>query len=216
MVVVSTIACVFPSKIANLSSLASILGMALDVPATLLAGHFLDRTKAYWTFTFAGYALGTAFWAVATICIAAGTLPGAYVFMASVVLAMAMYICWQAAVFETKLEYVFDAEKPLEGVIVAADRVVINLSSLVFLAAIPPERVGGSRNTFYISLAVMALGCVPTAIIKDRFRYLRLAYNIQQSTTAAPKDIEADSIEFDHENNATAEAQFEVSSPSKQ
>lgn len=183
--IASTIARIFPSSIAHLSVIAFMLGMTMAVPATLATGHFLDRTKAYWSFTFAGYTLGTVFWAIATICIASGTLPGAYVFMGSMIFAMAVYICWQAAVFETKLEYVFDAEKQLEGVIVAADRIIMNLSSLVFLAAIPPERVGGAKNTFYIGLVVMVLGCVPTALIKDRFRYLRLAYDAQQSSIDA-------------------------------
>lgn len=102
--------------------------------------------------------------------------------------------------FGTKLEYVFDAEKPLEGAIVAADRVFIYRSSLVFLAAIPPERVGGARSTFYIGLAVTALGCVPTAVIQDRFRYLGLAYDLRKSTPGAhTENIKADSTEADTE-----------------
>ena len=190
LVVVAAISRMFPAKVAHLSNLATMLGIVLAVPSTVLAGHFLDKTKAYWTFTFCGYLSGTVFWLVATFCMASRTIAGAYVFMGAVTLAMSSYICWQAAVFETKLEYVFEPQMPLEGVLVASDRVVINLSSLVFLAAIPPERFSrGAIVTFYIGLAVMAIGCVPTAIIRDKFRYKRLAFDTVKSPESSSSFI---------------------------
>ncbi len=205
LVVVAAISRMFPASVAHLSNLATMLGIVLAVPSTVLAGHFLDKTKAYWTFTFCGYLAGTLFWLLATVCMASRTLAGAYVFMGAVTLAMSSYICWQAAVFETKLEYVFDPQMPLEGVLVASDRVVINLSSLVFLAAIPPERFSkGAIVTFYIGLAVMAVGCIPTAIIGDKFRYKRLAFDTAKATANSNSfltDEESAAVETENKNS---------------
>jgi len=157
LVAVSTVSRLFPARIAGLAPYASVGGMALAIPATVVAGHFLDKTKHYWTYTMAGYATGTFFWIIATICVTVDTLTAGYVMIGTVSLTLATYICWQAAVFETKLEYVFVAGLPLEGIIVASDRIVINLSSLLFLAVIPPERVGGARNTFLVIVIVVEI-----------------------------------------------------------
>ena len=177
LVVVSTISRSFPAQVAHLSNISSIIGIGVAIPTTMLVGHLLDRVKAYWTFTMAGYGSGTIFWALCSICYASSTHISSYIFVGAVSLALSTYIVWQTAVFETKIEYVFKADTPLEGVIMATDRVVLNLSSLIFLAAIPPERVGGADRMFYIGAAIMIVGCVPTAIIRDRYRYRRLEYD---------------------------------------
>lgn len=215
LVLLNTMSRVFPAEISSASRWASVAGTALAVPLTVVAGHMLDRTKAFWTFSVGGYSTGTVLWAVGTASMASGTVAGAYVFAGAVTLALAAYMAWQTAIFETKLEYVFSAHTSLEGIVVATDRFVINLSSLIFLSAIPPERVGSAQTLFYIGLAIMAVGCLPTALIRKRYNYQRLRYDKQggdfgndegaESTTSGDTVVKTSMVD-----NVTAKAEAEV------
>lgn len=62
----------------------------------------------------------------------------------------------------------------------ATDRIIINLSQSVFVAAIPPERVGNAINTFYIGMGIMILGLLPTALINKKYVYNRQLYDSQK------------------------------------
>ena len=98
---------------------------------------------------------------------------------------------WQTAVFECKLEYVFDKDVNLEGYIVGIDRIIINLSSTIFIALIPPERTGSPMNTFLIGAVIMLVGCVPVAIIKHKHSYLRLENDLNHNKASTKQvDIE--------------------------
>lgn len=171
---------IFPSSVKKYAFLVSALGTLLAIPASIIVGHVLDKTKWYYSLTFGGYCSGTIAWAISTVCLASGTLAGAYVFMITLAISLMAYISWQTAVFEAKMEYAFSPDVSLEGTIVGTDRSILNLSALIFLAAIPPERVRGANNMFYIGLAVMVLGCIPTFLIRNKYDYKRLAYDTEK------------------------------------
>ena len=81
----ATIARVFPASVSDYSFLASVAGLALAIPSALIVAHYLDKTKRFWNFAFFGYAIGTLFWILGTICFVSGTDAGAWVFMGFVV-----------------------------------------------------------------------------------------------------------------------------------
>ena len=66
---------------------------------------------------------------------------------------------------------------PLEGVIIAADRVVLNSSSVLLIAAIPRERFGDTDRIFIYGIAVMIVGCTSTVITRHRFSDWKLIYD---------------------------------------
>lgn len=192
LVLFSAVSRIFPSEVSRFSFYASAIGIILAIPASLISGYYLDKKKWFWTFTMGGYTLGTLSWVLATIGLATKTMGGAYIFIGMVVIGISAYISWQTAVYETKLEYSFREDESVEGIVVGADRVILNLSSLVFLSSIPPERVGGSINTFYIGCAVMVIGCLPTAFISDKYRYARQIYDQKlQSVSASSKQVDS-------------------------
>jgi len=183
LVLLNSISRVFPSLVAEYSFLASAAGIALGIPASMIAAHYLDKTKAYWTFSMVGYASGTLIWIASTAAFAAGTELGAYFMLGLVVLAIVAYISWQTSIFELKLEYVFRNDISLEGWVVGTDRIVINLSTIIFVSLIPPERVGGGLNTFIYGAIIMVIGCIPTATIKKKYRYKRSLFEIGYHTS---------------------------------
>ena len=76
----------------------------------------------------------------------------------------------------------------------------LNLSGLIFLAAIPPERVGGSLNMYYIGCGIMAVGLLPALLIRDKYNYKRVAFDrASKRTSSLPEDAEAG----DTENKST-------------
>ena len=203
LVLVTTLSRSFPPRAAEYSFYASAGGLALAIPVAVIVGHYLDKTQAFYTFTMAGYSSGTIFWIISTICFASGTLAGEFAFVAIAALAIAAYVAWQVSVYETKLEYAFTPKFNLEGWIVGADRIVINLSSLIFVTAIPPENVGGALNTSIIGAVIMFIGCLPTALITNKYRYKRKAFDdegaqtaqVAQSTPPSKKVDSSDSTE---------------------
>ena len=75
-------------------------------------------------------------------------------------------------------EDVFHQDWSIQGSVVAVDRLLINASSLVFLAAIPTDRfegdkVSGRQFTMYVGTIFMFLGVVFVASIKHKIRYHR-------------------------------------------
>lgn len=177
IVAFSALSRIFPYQVANYSFIASAIGVVSAIPFSVVAGHFLDKTKWFYTLTIFGYSLGTIAWLLSTIALATRTTAGAYTFLAMVTVALSAFVVWQMAVYEAKLEYVFSPTISLEGVVVATDRVIINLSSFIFLSAIPPERVGGARNLFFIGSGIMVLGLIPTGFISNKYDYKRLSYD---------------------------------------
>mmetsp|Transcript_10114 Transcript_10114/g.17804 ORF Transcript_10114/g.17804 Transcript_10114/m.17804 type:complete len:527 (+) Transcript_10114:114-1694(+) len=172
-VLVASISRIFPGKVADYSFVASAAGLLLGIPASLIVARFLGRTKAYWTFSMVGYATGTTLWILATIAFAVGSTVAYYVMSVLVVLSIVAFISWQTSIYELKLEYVFRNDVALEGWVVGTDRIVINLSAIIFVALIPPERVGGGLYTFIYGSFIMAAGCLPTALIRQKYRYKR-------------------------------------------
>lgn len=168
LVLVATISRIFPSSIAEYSFIASATGLGLAIPVALVYAHYLAKTRAYWTFGFAGYLVGTICWIGGAIAAAFGGI-GDFVFLAFIVAAIACFIAWQVSIFELKLEYVFLKDANVEGAVVAIDRIVINIASLTFLAAIPPERV----NTLAIGCIIMVAGLLPVILIRNKYRYYR-------------------------------------------
>jgi hypothetical protein len=196
LVLFAAISRAFPAQVASYAFLASAAGIVLALPTAMVVAHFLDKSGWYWSFTFAGYSAGTLFWVIATLCFWSGTTAGAYAFMAASVFAIVSYVAWQTSVYECKLEYVFDPAVALEGWVVGTDRITINLSSLIFLAAIPPERVGGSLNMYYIGCGIMAVGLLPALLIRDKYNYKRVAFDRASKRTAErPEDAEAGDID---------------------
>ncbi|GBG31248.1 Major facilitator superfamily domain-containing protein 7-b [Hondaea fermentalgiana] len=177
LVIYSSISRVFPAEISSYSFLASAAGIGLAIPTAIIAAYYMEKTKRFYTFAAGGYTLGTMFWIIATISYIADTTAGHWAFFTSIVFALMVFIAWQTAVYETKLEYVFSAHTSLEGLITGWDRAVINLSNLVFVSALAPEVVGSVDLTFIIGGIIMVIGCIPVLAIKDRFAYLRLAYD---------------------------------------
>jgi hypothetical protein len=188
LVLFAAISRAFPSQVADYAFLASAAGIVLSLPTAMVVAHYLDKTGWYWGFTMAGYLAGTVFWCVATVCFWSGTTAGAFAFMACSVLAIISYVAWQTSVYECKLEYVFDPAVTLEGWVVGTDRIIINLSGLVFLASIPPERVGGSLNMYLIGCGIMAIGLLPALWIRDKYNYKRVAFDRANKRESEPHD----------------------------
>ncbi|GBG28259.1 Disrupted in renal carcinoma protein 2-like [Hondaea fermentalgiana] len=164
----------FPPAVSSLSFVVSAIGLALAIPTAILAAHLLDKRGWYYTTTVAGYTTGTLMWILATIAFATET-SGLFIF--GVVLALSLFIAWQTAVFETKLEYVFTHQHSLETYVISTDRIIIQIGKFVFVSCLVPEVVGGALNTYGIGCGLMVVGCLPVLFIRDRYLYLRQAYD---------------------------------------
>ena len=98
-----------------------------------------------------------------------------------VLVAVAFFMMWSVAVFELKMEYVFSPEYAVQGYVVAMDRMIINFSRLVFLAAIPPERfegdrVDGRQFSFLVGAFFFTIGAILALTIPHKRKYLRKEY----------------------------------------
>ncbi|CAK8998281.1 Golgin subfamily A member 5 (Golgin-84), partial [Durusdinium trenchii] len=166
-----------PSELQDSSFLMSAGGLALALPLTVVFARLLARLKLYYEVTASGYCLGSFMFVIATIGFALDSTGGNVLFFAAVVLCVSLFIAWQVAVYEFKTELVFAPSKAYEGLVVGTDRIIFQLSRVVFVSAIPPERVGGALNTFIIGSVIMCVGCIPVLLIKDKRAYARLAYD---------------------------------------
>jgi len=176
LVLYSSISRVFPADISGYSFIAAAIGVVLAIPTAIVVAFLLDRYSRYYTFTAGGYTTGTFFWIIAMICYLVDTTESHWGFFTMVIFALCVFIAWQTAVYETKLEYVFSPEVFLEGMITGWDRAVINCSNLVFVSSLAPEVVGSAKLTFIIGAVIMVIGCLPVLLIKQKTKYQRLAY----------------------------------------
>mmetsp|Transcript_1085 Transcript_1085/g.1385 ORF Transcript_1085/g.1385 Transcript_1085/m.1385 type:complete len:178 (+) Transcript_1085:32-565(+) len=143
------------------------------------------------------YTLGFLFWVAATICFAVGTLVADYAILILGGGALISLALWTVFVYELKQEYVYDREYSLSGFIVGYDRTIINLSSLVFVASIPPERfedldIDGRNMTMYLGAIFMGIGVLLVYTIRGKYDYLRLQHEIE--LTEAEGNIKVTSV----------------------
>ncbi|GBG28260.1 Hypothetical Protein FCC1311_044832 [Hondaea fermentalgiana] len=173
-VVYYAMARMFPPEVSNLTFVASAGGIALAIPTALVAAHLLDKRSWYYSITVTGYTSGTAMWILATIAYATDA---SWLFLVGIVLALMLFIAWQTAVYETKLEYVFTHEHSLESYVMSTDRMIFQISKFIFVSTLAPEVAGGALNSYAIGCGVMVVGCLPVLLIRDRYTYLRQEYD---------------------------------------
>ena len=126
---------------------------------------------------------------IVTICVAIGTQGSEFVVLGVGAAALLCFVLWTVSVYELKMEYVFHPDYALQGYVVAVDRVIINLSSLIFVAAIPPERFSGERIsgrlfTFLVGGFFMMIGVILVLTIRNKRAYLRIEYEKQKETAS--------------------------------
>mmetsp|Transcript_18322 Transcript_18322/g.23389 ORF Transcript_18322/g.23389 Transcript_18322/m.23389 type:complete len:523 (-) Transcript_18322:93-1661(-) len=175
LVFFATIDRILPASIAEYDFYAAAGGIALSFPAAALFGRYIAKHKTYYSTTAFLYVTGFLFWAAATICYAVGTSGSEFAVLVLGVGALVTFIVWSIGVYELKLEYTYSKEYNLGGAVVGVDRTIINSASLVYVAAIPPERfdIDGRTKTMYIGLASMAIGTLLVLTVRNKYRYLR-------------------------------------------
>lgn len=184
IVVFLTIDRIFPASVSEYSTTAAAIGLFFAIPLAIAFTYFLDKKKQYFKYSAGAYTVGLVLFVLVTIFV---FIEGAVTDIVVLVLGSAApltYILWTISVYGLKLEYVFDRTHSLEGNIVAIDRTIINLSSVLFVAAIPPERYKGSlmsgrQFTFVIGTCFMILGTVLVYSIKDYDKYKRKAFELE-------------------------------------
>eukprot|EP00924_Labyrinthula_sp_SR-Ha-C_P000896 maker-scaffold_7-snap-gene-7.35-mRNA-1 protein AED:0.08 eAED:0.12 QI:0/0/0.5/1/0/0.5/2/68/527 len=180
LVVYNTISRIFPSSVADLAFYITSAALPIAVPMSFFFSWYLGKTGKYYDLAAACYWVGFFCWWLATAGLAIGGV-GDYLVVVGATLASLLYLMWQVAVFEVKLEYVFDPAYALQGTVVAVDRCLINMASLTFLAAIPPERYegpafSGRMFTFLVGGAVFFVAVMIIAFMPGKRKYLRAEY----------------------------------------
>ena len=145
-------------------------------------------------------------WLFATICLALNQpfFDAVFVFLGST--ALVAFILWTVSVYELKMEYVFNKDFHLEGFIVGVDRFIINLSLVVFLASIPPERadnmrIEGGLFTLLIGLVFMVIGTVVVLTTPNKKDYRRTNFEEDNVGKESVVDLAQDDDrqnDFDH------------------
>eukprot|EP00924_Labyrinthula_sp_SR-Ha-C_P006227 snap_masked-scaffold_31-processed-gene-0.7-mRNA-1 protein AED:0.32 eAED:0.34 QI:0/0/0.5/1/1/1/2/134/289 len=191
----STISRIFPPRLSDLAFYASAGGLVLGIPASGIFSYYLDKTKKYFEYTSKGYLFGFLAWLVVTICVAIDEPFTDAIILVMAMVAILAYVLWTVSVYELKLEYVFSSENSLEGFVIAVDRAIINLSSLVFVASIPPERyegplISGRLFSFLVGAVCMGIGVVLVYTIKDKRKYLRLEYEAEKENEKKQASVE--------------------------
>lgn len=133
------------------------------LPTAFIGSVMLGRSKKYYKYTFAAYLFGgkalylslwhshcvpsvvAICWCLAAVALAIDTDAFDLFFVFCAAAALLGLIIWQIAVYELKMEYVYDPRYDLEGNVMAIDSMLVNLSSLIFVSAIPPERFEGEK-----------------------------------------------------------------------
>lgn len=176
------------------------------LPAAALYGYRLNKTKRFFEYTAYAYTSGFALWALATACLMFDQDFFDALFIAVGSIAIVAFVLWTVAVYELKEEYVFNSEKYLEGFIVGIDRAIINLSLVVFLSAIPPERadnlkLSGGQFTLVVGLVFMAIGTVVVWTTRDKREYKRTQFEMDNVGKGSLMDLrENRDNDFDHLN----------------
>lgn len=190
LVVMSTIDRIFPASVSDYSNISASLAFLFSVPAAALFSMYLSRTKEFFRCTATGYTVGFICWSLVTSFLFVGTKAAdVFVLMLGVV-AVICYVLWTVSVYELKLEYVFTPDYAIQGYVVSVDRTIINLAGLLYLAIIPPERykgdaMEGREFTFIVGMISMFFGVCCVYAIRDKFAYLRKAYEEETNETVA-------------------------------
>ena len=134
-------------------------------------------------------------WFTVTICTAIATPASEYAILGVGFIALIFFVLWTISVYELKMEYVFNKDYSLAGYVVAVDRVILNLSSLIFVLAIPPERfigdrVSGRLFTFLVGGLFMLIGVILVLTIRNKRKYLRMEFEQQKEEEKEEKDEE--------------------------
>lgn len=186
-----TIARLLPPIIKEFDFYIAGAGIVFAIPAAAYVAYVLDKKHIYWDLTAGGYSFGAMAWTLATILFAIGGI-GGYFMAPLLILAIVAFTAWQAAVYETKLEYVYSKKFQIEGLVVGIDRLLANLATAIFVPILAPESVGGALNTYIIGTALFITGAVLPFTIKNRRAYLRQA--VENEKCEAMKAIQADAI----------------------
>lgn len=182
------VARMLPPVIKDFDFIIAAVGIALAIPGAVAFAVVLDRRHNYWEMTTGGYTVGAICWIISTIAFAAGGV-GAYIMVPLLVGAISAFTAWQAAVYETKLEYVFSQEFQIEGLVVGIDRMLINLATAVFVSTLAPESVGGPVNTYIIGCALFVVGAALPYTISKKRDYLRYHADLENKKITSGNDI---------------------------
>eukprot|EP00924_Labyrinthula_sp_SR-Ha-C_P006870 augustus_masked-scaffold_8-processed-gene-3.11-mRNA-1 protein AED:0.13 eAED:0.34 QI:0/0/0/1/1/1/3/0/1415 len=215
LVVFNTISRLFPSDVADIAIWVSALAMPLALPLSFVVSRILGKTGKFYDVAAVCYYLGFFTWWMAALGLALGG-NFHYMLVVGASAATLLYLIWQVVVFELKLEYVFVADYALQGIVVATDRTLANLSTLIFLSNIPPEKydgpaMSGRMFTFVVGGAVFAVAVIIVAFLPHKRRYLRAKVeaelNIKQSSPDGfsaedgKKEVVAKSVVVDLSND---------------
>ena len=182
------VARMLPPVIKDFDFIIAAVGIALAIPGAVAFAVVLDRRHNYWEMTTGGYTVGAICWIISTIAFAAGGA-GAYIMVPLLIGAISAFTAWQAAVYETKLEYVFSNEFQIEGLVVGIDRMLINLATAVFVSTLAPETVGGPVNTYIIGCALFVVGAALPYTISKKRDYLRYNADKESKSITAGNDL---------------------------
>mmetsp|Transcript_3004 Transcript_3004/g.3570 ORF Transcript_3004/g.3570 Transcript_3004/m.3570 type:complete len:511 (-) Transcript_3004:1545-3077(-) len=185
LVLFSSISRIFPPSVSDYSFLVAATGLVLAIPVVAYFSQRLAKKQNFYGLTAATYTGGFLFWTAAALCYAVATDASEVAILGLGAGALVSLSLWTVSVYELKMEYVYDRTYSLGGFIVGFDRTIINLSTLVFVAAIPPERfesldVPGRNMTMYIGSVFMLFGVILVWTIKDKYLYLRTAHEDEE------------------------------------
>eukprot|EP00924_Labyrinthula_sp_SR-Ha-C_P006765 maker-scaffold_29-snap-gene-4.4-mRNA-1 protein AED:0.00 eAED:0.00 QI:197/1/1/1/0.75/0.8/5/660/519 len=162
--------------------IASAIGLSLAIIGAGFFAKKLTKTQRYYEYTSFFYTYGSVSWFLATLFTALGGPLADYLFLLVIVFALVALVVWTVTVYELKIEYVYSSEFSLEGLIVGIDRMIINLSGLIFLASIPPERlpdekaISGRLFTFLAGSGAMLVGLFFVFALPDKRKYRRILH----------------------------------------
>eukprot|EP00924_Labyrinthula_sp_SR-Ha-C_P003556 maker-scaffold_53-snap-gene-1.3-mRNA-1 protein AED:0.00 eAED:0.00 QI:245/1/1/1/0.5/0.33/3/20/528 len=217
IVLFSTISRIFPARVSAYTQLVSATSLVVSLPAGLYFSLHLAKVKKYFDYTSKGYLFGFLAWTVVTAMVAIDESWTDAVVLVMAFVAILSYVLWTISVYELKIEYVFSSDYSLEGFVIAVDRVIINLSSLVFVASIPPERysgpaISGRLFTFLVGAVCMFIGVVLIYTIKDKRNYLRVNYEEEYHKGVEDQTEEAVQAKPEIAANIVVEAKEEKTS----
>eukprot|EP00924_Labyrinthula_sp_SR-Ha-C_P008853 snap_masked-scaffold_2-processed-gene-4.29-mRNA-1 protein AED:1.00 eAED:1.00 QI:0/0/0/0/1/1/2/0/249 len=182
----ATVSRIFPSSLEDVIFYGFAAAILLAIPSSVFFSKYLDRTKKYYELNRNGFSGGAICWILATLCSFKGSGVTDVILLIAALGAVAAYGLVVISVFELKIEFVFQPESNLEGFVMAVDRVIINISRLVFVASIPPERykgpdLDGRQFSFVVGGISMILGIVILLSIKNKRCYQPTKYEIKMA-----------------------------------
>jgi len=201
LVFFATIDRILPASVDQYDRLAAAAGIGCAFPSAYIFSKYLVKHQTYYGTTASLYVLGFLLWAAATVCYAVGTDASELAIIGLGTLALVAFVVWSVGVYELKLEYTYSTEYSLSGLVVGIDRTIINSGTLVYVAAIPPERFDGDGRvkTMYAGLASMLVGTLLVLTIRNKYAYLRKEHESEIDTTEITAD-NADKLMFDEKS----------------